>query len=187
MPEPLTLAVLGGVVATEGIKFLYGQASELLKVWRERRHAARASGASGNLIVPVKHSDALDGQPGEGVVDEAVLEREHKALVQLTGALSPYAQGQADIDPSDSDLADQAGRLRALLEEAYHQRFTFTGEDREPTGSAVTVRQALGEVEGEVIGAAADVRPGGVLRVDQDVKTVKSSGSVTGFKGNVGR
>jgi hypothetical protein len=120
------------------------------------------------------------------MADAAVLEREHKSLVQLTGALSPYAQGHVDIDLADAELAEQAGRLRALLEATYHQRFTFQGEKRDPTGSQVTVRQTLGIVEGEVLGAKAAVGPGGNLHVEQDAQAVKESGSVTGFKGRVG-
>jgi hypothetical protein len=41
MPEPvtITLAVVGTVALKEGVKFLYGQAGELLKRWREKREA----------------------------------------------------------------------------------------------------------------------------------------------------
>ena len=37
MPDPVTFSTLGGLAASEGINFLYGQAAELLKAWRERR------------------------------------------------------------------------------------------------------------------------------------------------------
>jgi hypothetical protein len=41
MPEPvtITLAAVGMAAISEGIKFLYGQASELLK-WRHEKHKA---------------------------------------------------------------------------------------------------------------------------------------------------
>jgi hypothetical protein len=41
MPEPvtITLAVVGTAALKEGVKFLYGQAGELLKRWREKREA----------------------------------------------------------------------------------------------------------------------------------------------------
>jgi hypothetical protein len=39
----LTLGVLGGVALSEGIKFLYGQATELLKRRRKRKDAKKAA------------------------------------------------------------------------------------------------------------------------------------------------
>lgn len=185
----MTLAVLGGAAATEGIKFLYGQASELLKAWRARRQEARdqAVAEAKDLDVPIVESSALDARPVARPADGVVMEREHAALVELSGALSPYALDQVDVDVTDAELAERAGRLRALLEALYGQRFTFRGEDRDPTGSRVTVRQALGVVEGEVLGAEAAVGAGGDLLVEQRADAVGESGSVTGFTGTIGR
>ena len=187
MPDPVTLSVLGGWAAAEGIKFIYGQAAELLKAWREqRKKVASGEPAPAHFSASIVDNQVLDGRPGLDVVDGTVVDRESKSLVQLMGALSPYAQGQAEIDLADTELAEQAGRLRALLEAAYGQRLTFRGEQRDPTGTRVTVKQVLGDVEGVIIGADADVGPGGDLAVDQNVKNVKSDGSVTGFKGRIG-
>jgi len=178
---------LGGTAASEGIKFLYGQASELLKAWRERRsQGQREEELPAELPVPIIDSTVLDARPTQRMADATVLARENGSLVKLIGALSPYAQDLADIDLADSELAEQAGRLRALLEAAYHQRFTFQGEDRDPTGSRVTVRQVLGIVEGQVLGADAAVGPSGYVDVEQYVDTVKGDGSLTGFTGRVG-
>ena len=189
MPDPLTLTVLGGVVAAEGIKFLYGQASELLKAWRERRDARRdqVTAETNDLDVPILESAVLDARPVARPADGVVVEREHGALVELCGALSPYALGQVDVDLTDVELGNRAGRLRALLEAVYGQRFTFRGEDREATGSQVTVRQALGVVEGDVLGAEAEVGTGADLLVDQNAETIREQGSVTGFRGTIGR
>jgi hypothetical protein len=187
MPDPVTFSALGGVAATEGIKFLYGQAAELLKAWRDRRHQVEAGGAlPAQLTVPIVDNEVLDAAPTGAAADVSVLDRESKSLVQLVGALSPYADGMADTDPDDEELGEQAGRLRALLEAVYGQRFTFRGEQRDPTGTRVTVRQVLGEVEGSVVGADAGVGPGGDLGIDQDVNTVRTGGSVIGFKGRIG-
>lgn len=187
IPDPLTLAVLGGVAATEGIKFLYGQASELLKAWRERGQMARdqAAAESKALDVPILESSVLDGQPVPRPADGLILERAHGALVELASGLSPYALGQLDVDLTDPQLAERAGHLRALLEAIYAQRFTFRGENREPTGSRVTVRQVLGVIQGDVLGAEADLGSGGDLRVEQRADTVREGGSMTGFKGTI--
>ena len=45
MPDPVTLAAVGGFALTEGIKFLYGQAGEALKHWQERKKAKAAAAA----------------------------------------------------------------------------------------------------------------------------------------------
>jgi hypothetical protein len=186
--DPVTLSVLGGWAAAEGIKFLYGQAAELLKAWRERRSRMDAGETpSTRLTVPIVATEVLDGTPGQPVIDAAVLDREHTALVQLAGALSPYAQGLAKYDPADRELAEQAGLLRALIEAAYGQRFTFRGEQRDPTGTRVAVTQVLDDVGGTVVSAEADVAAGGDVGVHQEAKTVQPGGSVTGFKGRLRR
>lgn len=180
MADPLTLTVLGAVAATEGIKFLYGQASELLKAWRERRASVE------ELVVPVIATEVLDGEPLGSTVDTEVVARERREFVHLVGSLSPYAQGLADVELDDAKLAEDAGRLRALLEAAYGQRFTFRGEERERTGTRVSVTQVLGEVAGTVVGVEADVAGDAEVTVDQKADKVSEEGSVTGFKGNIG-
>jgi hypothetical protein len=188
MSDPVTLGTLGGWAASEGIKFLYGQAAELLKAWRERRaRAAAGEEPPARLTVPIVASDVLDGTPAEPVVDVAVLDQENAALIRLLGGLAPYAQGLADLDPDDTELAEQAGQLRALLEAAYGQRFTFRGEQRDPTGTRVSVTQVLGHVGGDVLGIEADVAPGADADIRQQATTVEPGGSITGFKGNIGR
>jgi hypothetical protein len=57
MPEPVTLtaASIGAVALTEGIKFLYGQAGELLKRWRERKEqTGPESGSVNSWLVTVE-------------------------------------------------------------------------------------------------------------------------------------
>ncbi|MFD6071868.1 hypothetical protein [Amycolatopsis lurida] len=188
MADPVTFTVLGSWAALEGIKFLYGQAAEVLKAWRERRAAKgdREQAAGQTLEVPVEDSAVLDGKPDSATVDTAVLAQEGASLTSLTGKLSPYAQDLADLDLDDAELAEQAGQVRAILEAAYGQRFTFRGEQREPTGTRVRVSQVLGQVSGTVVGADAEVGPGGDVDVQQRVTAVEPGGSVTGFEGRVG-
>jgi hypothetical protein len=187
MPDPVTLAVLGGVAATEGIRFLYGQAAELLKAWRERQARIDAGESPPpELEVPLRDNAVLDGSPSHQVADPAVLDRENAALVRLIGGLAPYAQDLADVDPNDQDLAELAGRVRAVLEAAYGERLTFRGERRDSTGTRVTVNQALGTVAGSVLGAESDVSAGAEVDIDQKAESVEPGGSVEGFKGRIG-
>jgi len=182
VPEPFDLVVLGSA-ATEGIKFIYGQAAEVLSEWRRRRKQDPSD--ERDLDVPVLARAVLDAPPSGSTASAAVIARDYQDLVRLSGALSPYALNQADVSAGDAELASAAGQLRDLLEAVYGQRFTFRGERREHTGSLVSVRQRVGEVAGDVVGADAGVS-GGALAVDQEVTTVREGGSVTGFSGRIG-
>jgi hypothetical protein len=173
--DPLTLSVVGGWAALEGIKFLYGQAAEVLKGWRERRRD-----------VPIQASEALDRVPEQRPPDVEVVAQQAKTLGELAGGLAPYANGMLDIDLHDAALGERAGQVRAILEAVYGQRFTFQGEDRDPTGTRVRVDQVLGEVEGNVIGVEADAGAGADIGVRQSAQTVKKDGSMIGYKGKIG-
>jgi hypothetical protein len=61
MVEPFSLGVLGAVAATEGIKFLYAQAAEVLKRWRERR-ACRDAEADAPIAVDAAAASLLEGR-----------------------------------------------------------------------------------------------------------------------------
>ena len=182
MADPLSLAALGGVAATEGIKFLYGQVAEVIKEWRGRRDDRPQA-----LEVPIGETGVLDAAPVSTPVNAAVLAQHHAAMVELWARLAPYAQGLQDVDVGDEALARTAGELRALLEAAYGQRFTFRGEDREPTGTQANVAQVLGTVSGLAAGVQGDVGPGATVTVRQDATEVIDGGTVIGVQGRIGR
>ncbi len=143
--EPFSLAVLGGVAAAEGVKFLYGQASDLLKEWRAHRA----------LNVPPAESDALDGPVPSTTVDPELLRTHHRELTALSAGLSPYALDHADLDLDDPEIAATVDQLRRLLEILYGVRLTFRGEQRERTGTTIDVQQRLETVHGSATGLAA--------------------------------
>ena len=72
MADPLTLTGVGVIALTEGIKFLYGQAGEALKRWRERKAAGKnadvepvevelpSDAFAGQLEQPQLHLDAVE-------------------------------------------------------------------------------------------------------------------------------
>ncbi len=188
MVEPLSLSVLGGVVLTEGVKFLYEQASELIKAVRDRRRAVRDGIAQPDrLDIPMVANTVLDG-PATSTVDATVLDREQAELLRLAGSLAPYASGAADVESDDHELLTSAHRLRTLLESAYGQRLTLRGEQRERTGTVVHVSQVLGDVAGEAVALQAESVDGEAhLGVEQSASHVQSGGSVTGVRiGRIG-
>jgi hypothetical protein len=184
MADPIGLTVLGSA-ASQTISFLYAQAAELLKARREHRRANAA--ASADLHVPIVPNEVLDRRITASMVDLMVLDAQHQLLVKLAGALAPYALGQTDIEDDDLELGENAGTLRALLEAIYGQRLTFRNEDREPSGSVVTVRQVLGEIEGTATGSAGDIGAGARLDVTQKADVIRAGGEITGHKGSIGR
>jgi hypothetical protein len=180
VPEPISLVVLGGLLATEGVKFLFGQATEVLKAWRERRRAAATEEElPAELDVPITATDVLDGTPTSSKVDVAVVTRELDELTRRVGELSLALSDGTPVDAADEELAASAGALRELLEEAYGQRLTLRGEQREPTGTRVQVRQRAEQVSGRMTGVQ-EVSGGADVSVDQQAGTIDQDGSVLG-------
>jgi hypothetical protein len=175
MPEPVTLAVLGTAALMQGINFLYGQATELLKRRRDRRDAA---------------SDAavLDGELAADV-DEEVVEQRSEQLRMLTEQLQPFVTGARRVgEPPDAELIARVEALRGILELAYRQRITFDGEDREPTGASIDAKVIAGRVDGELAVVDVDqLQPGTRVKASGTVGDVGPGGKVTGFRGNVAR
>ena len=64
MVDPLTLSAIGVVAITDGIKFLYGQAGEILKRWRERKDTAKDASTQQNKTEPInlKLPSVFEGQ-----------------------------------------------------------------------------------------------------------------------------
>jgi len=181
MTDPITLAVLGSVAATEGVKFLYGQAAELIKAFREKRKQAKAAEqVAPDLDVHLRPSPVLDAAPAPTPADTQVVAGHEAEVVQLLSRLSPYAQDLADVDVDDPQLAEGMGRLRQILEAAYGQRLTFKGEKRESTGTRVAVKQVLGEAEGTVMGIGSVSGPVDA-EVDQKADHLAGGGSMTGI------
>ncbi|MFJ3656549.1 hypothetical protein ACIPPR_25000 [Streptomyces nigra] len=181
--EPFTLAVLGSVVAAEGVRFLYGQATDVLKEWRERRAASRGDDAGDAVEVPLQESSALDHSTAVTTVDADLLGEVRGDLVALSAKLSPYALGHEDIDLEDRELAENVNSLRLLLEGLYGVRLTFKGESREKSGTTLDVRQKLDAVRGSAVGLEAGrISKGADVSVQQDVREIGEGGNVTGAK-----
>jgi hypothetical protein len=152
MTDPLALSVLGAAALTEGIKFLYGQATELLRRRRERRDEAAEAGA---VEVEPAEVPELEGELRLPLrADGAVLDRVEPDLRELRRKLQDYADGVEPIASDDRDLLESADAVRGLLEAVYGQRITFRGERRASSGPVVE-----GEIDVDVVaGYAAAVR-----------------------------
>jgi len=194
MTDPLTLAALGAVALTEGIKFLYNQASELLKRRRERKKAAdeaaaaqaqHAEPAAPPAPVEVAAPPVVEGELAPVTVDDDALDRLAEQISGLRHDLGRYVDDTdpAPVDPSDERLVATVDALRQAIEAVWGQRITFRGERREPSGPVV---RGVIDVD-SVAGNAAAVRAGRIVgdaTVEGTVRAgrVERGGAVTGVE-----
>jgi hypothetical protein len=160
MPEPvttITLAAVGMAAITEGIKFLYGQASELLK-WRHEKHKA----AEGAQVVPseqpklMSSPDVFEPDPAQASLDEGALERLAQPMGELCDKLSGVVTGRTEVVTSDPVLVMRVDALRKALEVIVGQRLTFRGEARsEKQGPVIRGEVDVKKVLGYAVGVAA--------------------------------
>ena len=179
MADPFSAAVLGGAVLTQGIKFLYAQAGEVLKRWRERRETGGASAEAATLRPP---EGLLEGtvEPVQPRDDQAdLLEKELRETRRL---LADYADGTDVPKPEDHLPAEQADALRRLLEAVYGQRITFRGEHRPSSGPLVTGEIDVKQVVGDAAAVRAKVISSGEVHGTAKAERVEAGGKLTGVE-----
>lgn len=189
MPDPatLSLASLGATALTEGIKFLYGQAGELLKRWRGESKAKSAEGTAGTLTVNVNLPAGLVGDAFSAEIPFKKVEEFSTLLTELRRSLYEYADDSAEVTAGDRHLIEVVEQLRSALETIYQRRLTFVGEDRPPSGSVVGLVDA-DILAGDASGVSAE-EISGSARVSGTVRAgrVETGGSATGVKaGRIG-
>lgn len=180
MSDPLSLSVLG-VVAVEGVKFLYRQADALIDAWMKRRRRGTDVAKDEALDVPLPPSPALASPPKPGGADAARVKEASQALEALATALYPYAEEGRPL-PDDIRLAESVGSLRELLEAIYRQPLTFKGEQRERTGAELDFTQVLGRVAHSTVTMVreASVGDGSRLSLEQHVTDAEDA-EITGI------
>ncbi|MGW3414235.1 hypothetical protein [Streptomyces sp. NPDC000888] len=172
---------IAGVVTTtltEGVRFLYQQAQELISSWRARR-AAEVTGAA----------------PPEGVFlgelrlvpdDPSVLDEHAGALDTLltSPGLIRLTLGYP-VDPEDEDQMRAAAALRALLETVSGRRITFVGEpERDASGTTVVRGEAEAKVvHGLLVGfGVGRIGPGAQVTGHVKAGRIKPGGEAYGVK-----
>jgi hypothetical protein len=149
MVEPFSLSAVGALAATEGIKFLYAQAAEVLKRWRDRKAGKEGEAQA---PIPVAGAEVLEGKLDPPKVNFEAVERLQDDIRTLAGVLANYASGVEEPNPGDRELAEAADGLRRALEVVYGQRITFQGETRESSGPMVVGHADVEKVVGDVAG-----------------------------------
>jgi hypothetical protein len=179
MTDPLSAATLGAVVLTEGIKFLYDQAGEVLKRWRETRDPGKATPGSATLRPP---EGLLAGAVAPAEPRDDVADSFRRELSEARKALTDYADGIEVARPGDQHVASQVDALRRLLEAVYGQRLTFRGEDRLQSGPLVTGKINVEQVAGDAAAVRATNVASGEVRGVAQAGRVEEGGRLTGVE-----
>lgn len=107
----------------EGVKFLYGQAAELL-----REHRRRSSQQPDQAPMLVHDAEVLALPLSVSSIDRAALEQRASRIAELRRRLSDYIDGIQPVLISDRELLQLVDDLRTLLESIYGQQIVFRGE-----------------------------------------------------------
>lgn len=182
MIEPVTLAVLGTVALTEGIKFLYEQTGEVLKLRREQRDTAK-TGTQSKQATPseVDLPDVFDEKVLVPAIDFHAVERLEGDLRQTRAELADYAQDIEPVDVNNAVLLKRIDALRLMLEAIYQQRITFKGEQRILSGPNVGIDIDIEHVAGYVAAIRADSNSVGSYTAQIKVGRVEKGGKLVGY------
>ena len=183
MPDPITLTVIGTVALTEGIKFLYGQAGEILKRWRERKKDAEAKTSA--KPAPVENANVKLPAVFEGQLVSPMIHFDNFAelegpLLQWRKELANYVDETMPIESSDQNLVQATDELRRILEAVYRQRITFKGEKREPSGTVINADVELGNILGRATMVKIDQIQGGEVNLRAKAGDVGADGEFIG-------
>jgi hypothetical protein len=181
MSDPITLTTIGTAVLTEGVKFLYNQAAEVLKLWRERRKTMTdQSAAEKTEEVQVKLPDAFEGDLMHPKVHFDAVEELEEQVRELRRGLGDLVDGLADLEVNRDTYLEEIDGLRQCLEAVYQQRLTFKGEQRPPSGSLVEAKINVKEVAGYVAGVRAKIIESGKIRAEVAINRAEKEAVIVG-------
>jgi hypothetical protein len=191
MPDPITIASVSAIVLTEGIKFLYGQASDVIKRWNDRRNKSHQEQTESKLpekeavALPAMPLEIFQGQLTPPDIHYAQVEKVYEPLSKLRRELLDYQDGSKPVDLRDQDLIKKVDALRRLLEIVYQQRITFKDEKRPASGPTVISNVEIKEILGEVVGIdAGKISSGATLESNVKSDYLGPGGKATGIRIN---
>lgn len=188
MSNPITLsaAAIGALALTEGIKFLYSQAGEILKRWIARKKEMSQTPAKKNdnietteVVLP----DVFEGKLDNPKIHFDKVRELESDLRKLRKELTDYVEEIQEVDGKDTKLLKTVDALRNLIEVIYQQCITFQGEKRPTSGSL----EVLGLVEakkiaGEAIGVDVEHASSGKFRGEVKADSIEPDGKAIGAK-----
>lgn len=185
MADPLSLALVGGTVLTEGIKFLYGQLSKILERRAARKEAEEKAASDDSASARTEPAQvqlpaAFEGQLTSPQVDFEAVEQQLPTIRALRSQLVNYSDGVLRIDPQNQEVITAIDNLRQVLESIYGQTITFKGENRPPSGVKVTTEARADVVAGKFTGTRIQGGDKGEYNTKIEVGRVEEDGEVIG-------
>lgn len=187
MAEALTLGTVATTVINEGIRFLYGQATEILKIWRARKNSVNISEKENVVSTDLGNNEAQVSKIFEGnlllplKIDLKSISELEEQLCELIKDLSEYAEGIEELDLSNTVLLEKVDALRKVLEAICQQRLTFRGEQRKISGPIVEGDIIVNEVRGYAAAVSAKEITSGQVTGKSQAKTVEVDGKLFGI------
>lgn len=184
----LSAAAIGAAALTEGIKFLYGQAGDILKRWRERKNKAAQEANQPETINLTLPKSVFEGNLTNAAIHFEMVQQSEEQLRQLRRDLTDYVDEIDEVNEIDTHLLEKVDALRNLLEIIYQQHITFKGENRPVSGAPVVVgRVDVKEIAGRATGVEAEVVTGGNVKGEVKADRIERDGNATGVKvGTIG-
>jgi hypothetical protein len=161
----LSLATIGSLALSEGVKFFYAQAGELLKWWRDKHSSAGTGGESAApQEVRVAPPQTITGGDFTATLNSVAVERFEQDIRALRKELSEYGDaGTEPVDAFDPALLGRIDGLRRILEVVYQRPLTFVGENRNEPDPTLDASIDIERVAGYVAGVrAAEINSGRV-------------------------
>jgi hypothetical protein len=178
MDAALSLSGIGAAALTEGIKFLYSQAGEILKRWRDRQATSGPTKSTESTTIALP--DVFEGPILQAGIHFDAVERSEEQLRELRKELSEYIDETELVDPQDPILLKNIDALRQLLEAIYQQGITFRGEKRPQSDIRVSASIDVDRVLGYVAAVRAERLLRGEIRTSTKVVDVALGGQVIG-------
>jgi hypothetical protein len=177
MSESLTLGLVEVEMVKEAIKFLYGQAGEAIKRWREHRAASSpAAQVPADKPLPA----IFEAQGEKPLIHLATVGKLETDLKQIRSDLADYADDTEEVTPENPHLLEEIDALRRMLEAIYQQPLTFRGEQRPASEGVVEGRVNVEMVAGYVAGVRARSAQAGFIRGTVEAKNVAAGAEAVG-------
>lgn len=187
MSDPITLSAagIGAVALTEGVKFLYAQAGEILKRWMTRKDAENTADKSSDpeeFIIVTPPPGVFDREMSRLPIHFAAVRDRESQLRALYRELSEYVSGIVPVNAGNDSLLESVDKLRTILEDVSGQHITFNGEQRPVTGTSVLGIVRASVVAGEATGVDIEGQVMGDVKGGVETGTVEKGGKAVGVK-----
>ena len=180
-PATISLVSVGSVVIAEGVKFLYGQAAELLKRMRERsKQEDSAAREAAVLPTRVALPPAIPGEAFAVDVRVEDIEMLRPDLEYLLDHFSGFERGFKDLDLEDEATLKHVAALRKAVETLLGRQFTFSNEAR-PRMPTMATRIVADEVHGALTAIRAKTITAGNASVDLKIGILGKDGTAIGI------